>query len=156
MAYLDLSLASATLAGAPAAAAPVAAAAIPDDIREVCAAFRALGAFGQSETLTDLEWRVVELARDDSLKTLRPVQPRKGLARLILGATPPSKMLADARLEALRKLAVQAWHMGYTIPASAMRQAIRAGYSDLQVGAVIDTIVGHRVTVRGATRGSAA
>jgi len=57
-------------------------------------------------------------------------------------------MLADEKLEALRKLAVLAWHHGYTLPSSAMKQAISAGYSEWQVGQVIDAIVGERPAFR--------
>jgi hypothetical protein len=140
MAYLDLTLTHGT---------PVAA---PHDVAAafgVQAAFQALGRFRQVETLSALEWRVVELAQADGLKSLQPVRKRSRLGRLVLGPTPPSKMLADERLEALRRLAVHAWHAGYTLPASAIGKAIKAGYTDLQVGAVIDTIVGRRLETRG-------
>jgi hypothetical protein len=130
MAYLDLSLP----AGVPIAAP-----------RDVTAAFKALFGAHQPDGLSELEWRVVELARGDSLRTLQPQRRRSWLGRLLLGPTPPSPELSDERLEALRRLAVQAWHMGYTLPASAMKQAFRAGYSDLQIGKVIDTIVGHQL-----------
>lgn len=91
-------------------------------------------------TLSALERRVVELARQDGLETLQPQRKRSWLARLILGPQPPSPMLADERLEALRRLAVQAWHKGYTLPASALREARLAGFSEVQVGAVVDAI----------------
>jgi hypothetical protein len=130
MAYFDLS----QPAGAPIVAP-----------RDVTAAFRALFGAQQPDGLSDLEWRVVELARGDSLGTLQPQRRRSWFGRLLFGPTPPSPELADEQLEALRRLAVQAWHMGYTLPASAMKQAFRAGYSDLQIGKVIDTIVGDQL-----------
>jgi hypothetical protein len=130
MAYLDLS----QPAGLPVAAP-----------RDVAGAFKALFGAQQPDGLSALEWRVVELARGDSLRTLQPQRGRSWLGRLVFGPMPPSPELSDARLEALRRLAVQAWHMGYTLPASAMKQAFRAGYSDLQIGKVIDTIVGHQL-----------
>jgi hypothetical protein len=138
MAYLDLTLAQWN-PGTASAATP----------SDVSALFRAVGCSAKIETLTALEWRVIELARDDSLKTLLPWRKRSWLGRLIMGPTPPSRMLADERLEALRRLAVHAWHAGYTIPASAIRHAVRKGYSDLQIGSVIDTIVGRRLEQRG-------
>ncbi|MDE8652354.1 hypothetical protein [Novosphingobium album (ex Liu et al. 2023)] len=116
-------------APAPVAVAPAAAAARPHEF-------------------SALEWRVIELARGDGLDTLRPQRKRSWLARLILGPTPPSPMLADERLEALRRLAVHAWHHGYTLPASAMKQAFAVGYSESQVGSVIDTIAGYRPAFR--------
>lgn len=96
--------------------------------------------FDLADTLSALEHRVLELAREDSLDTLRPPRKRGWFARLILGPAPASPMLANERLEALRRLAVQAWHKGYLLPASALREAQVAGYSEDQIGAVIDTI----------------
>ena len=98
--------------------------------------------------LSQLEWRVVELARSDGLISLRPQRKRSWLSRFVLGPNPPSPMLADEKLEALRKLAVLAWHHGYTLPSSAMKQTVSAGYSEWQVGQVIDAIVGERPAFR--------
>lgn len=91
-------------------------------------------------TLSALERRVVELARHDGLETLQPQRKRSWFGRLILGPLPPSPVLANERLEALRRLAVQAWHKGYTLPVSALREARLAGFSEVQVGAVVDAI----------------
>ena len=99
-------------------------------------------------SLTALEHRIVALARGDSLASLRPQRKRGWLARLILGPTPPSAMLANEQLEALRRLAVQGWHNGYTLPVSALREARAAGYSETQIGAVIDTIGRSRTPFR--------
>jgi hypothetical protein len=90
--------------------------------------------------LSALELRIVGLARQDGLDSLRPQRKRGWLARLILGPTPPSAMLANEQLEALRRLAVRAWQHGYTLPVSALKEAHAAGYSMAQIGAVIDTI----------------
>lgn len=93
-----------------------------------------------AHTLSALELRIVGLARQDGLETLRPQRKRGWLARLILGPTPPSAMLANEQLEALRRLAVRAWQHGYTLPVSALKEARTAGYSEAKIGAVIDTI----------------
>ena len=98
--------------------------------------------------LSRLERRVVELAREDGLTSLIPQRPRRWLARFVFGPTPPSKMLANEELEALRQLAVQAWHHGYTLPVSAIREAEAAGHSEAKVGAVIDFIGRLRAPVR--------
>ena len=103
---------------------------------------------GSSDPLTALERRVVELARHDGLETLQPTRKRGWLARLVLGPVPASPMLANERLEALRRLAVQAWHKGYTLPASALRDAQAAGFSEDQIGAVIDSIGRVRASFR--------
>lgn len=90
--------------------------------------------------LSALEHRIIELAREDGLETLRAPRKRGWLARLILGPAPASPMLANERFEALRRLAVHVWHKGYLLPTSALKEAQAAGYSEDQVGAVIDTI----------------
>jgi hypothetical protein len=101
-----------------------------------------------AEPLSVLEQRVIELARQDRLASLRPVPKRSWLARLVFGPQPPSPMLANERLEALRRLAVVAWHHGYQLPASALREAQAAGYSEAQTGAVVDLIARLRAPVR--------
>ncbi|MCJ2177199.1 hypothetical protein [Novosphingobium album (ex Hu et al. 2023)] len=111
-------------------ALPVPHADLPVDIRTI----------GFAEALTVQEHRIVELARHDGLETLRTPRKRGWLARLILGPQPASAMLANERLEALRRLAVQAWHKGYRLPVSALKEAHTAGFSEDQIGAVIDTI----------------
>lgn len=90
--------------------------------------------------LSMLERRVVELARDDTLATLRPRRKRSWLAKLVLGPQPPSPVLANERLEALRRLAVQTWHHGYQLPASALKDAQVAGYDETQISAALDMI----------------
>lgn len=99
-------------------------------------------------SFSSLEHRVVELARGEGLDSLRAPRKRSWLGRLILGPTPPSKILANEQLEALRRLAVQAWHHGYTLPFSALGEAKKAGYSESQVGWVVDTIGRQRAQVR--------
>ncbi|MEW9854555.1 hypothetical protein [Novosphingobium sp. M1R2S20] len=105
-----------------------------------------------AQTLTELERRVIDLARGDGLSSLRAQRKRSWLVRLILGPQPPSPVLANERLEALRRLAVQAWHHGYQLPASALKEAQEAGYTDTQIGAAVDLIV----RLRQPTRRSAA
>lgn len=101
-----------------------------------------------AEPLSTLERRVVTLAREDGLNSLRPVRKRSWMARLILGPDRPSPVLANERLEALRRLAVQAWQHGYTLPVSALQEAKAAGYDETQIGAVIDMIGRSRPAVR--------
>lgn len=132
MAYLDLSVAAqagSSLAGPKAHSQPLA---IVDVV----------------QTFSDLERRVLDLARGEGLTSLRAPRKRSWLARLILGPTPPSRILANERLEALRRLAVHAWHYGYTLPASALRDAKQAGYSESQVGWVVDFVGRSRTQVR--------
>ncbi|WP_232495370.1 hypothetical protein [Novosphingobium kaempferiae] len=100
------------------------------------------------EALSTLEKRIVALARNDGLHSLREQRKRGWLARLILGPTPPSAMLANEQLEALRRLAVRAWHHGFTLPVSALKEARAAGYSEAKIGAVIDIIGRQRAPFR--------
>lgn len=101
-----------------------------------------------ADPLSHFERRIVELARTDSLDTLLPQRKRGWFARLIFGPQPPSPMLANEQLEALRRLAVQAWHNGYTLPASVMKEARVAGHSEAKIGAVIDFIGRSRAPFR--------
>ncbi|VWX54661.1 hypothetical protein [Novosphingobium sp. 9U] len=101
-----------------------------------------------AEPLSTLERRVVVLARTDGIETLRPHRKRSWLAKLVLGPAAPSPVLANERLEALRRLAVQAWHHGYTLPASALREAKLAGFDETQISAVVDMIGRSRPPVR--------
>jgi hypothetical protein len=48
--------------------------------------------------------------------------------------------LANGRLEALRRLAVESRHRGWQLRPSAITKARAAGFSDAQIGRVIDTI----------------
>lgn len=100
----------------------------------------AVQSFRQNASLTVQERRVIKLARNDSLKSLRAPRKRGWFARLILGPQPASSMLANERLEALRRLAVHTWHKGYQLPASALKEAQAAGFSEDEIGAVIDII----------------
>ena len=51
-------------------------------------------------------------------------------------------MLANERLEALRRLAVEVRHYGWHVRSSAIAAAKAAGFSEAQIGRVIDSIGG--------------
>jgi hypothetical protein len=104
----------------------------------------------EAEDLSPFEWRVVQLAKEDGRDTLVPRRKRGWFGRLIFGPQPPSRELANERLEALRRLAVHAWHDGYLVPVSAIKDAVRMGYTELQAGRVIDSIVEQRHLRKGA------
>lgn len=72
----------------------------------------------RGEGFTALEWEVVAIARQDQLSTLRdPGRIASALAP-IFGCARPNPKLANARLEALRRLSVLAWHHGDSLPLS--------------------------------------
>ena len=89
--------------------------------------------------LTGLEWSVVALARKDALSSLR----RPGRMASALGALfrqPHNPMLADERLEALRRIAVLTWHHGYTVPSHELAAFLRAGFTADQYETLADSI----------------
>ena len=94
------------------------------------------------------EWRVLALAHDDGLETLRAPRKRSRLGKLVFGPTPPSRMLANERLEALRRLAVEARHKGWLVPVDAIRAARKAGFTTAQIGRVVDSIRRVRAPLR--------
>jgi hypothetical protein len=75
-----------------------------------------------------LEWSVIALAERDRIGSLR--QPGRIATALaaVFGTARPSR-LADERLEALRRMAVLAWHHSYAVPVSELRAFIAAGFS---------------------------
>jgi hypothetical protein len=95
-----------------------------------------------ASAFSPLEERVLQLSHHDGLDTLRPQPKRSWLGRIVLGPQPPARTLANDRLEALRRLAVEARHYGWHVRSSAIAAAKRAGFSETQIGRVIDTI-GH-------------
>lgn len=86
------------------------------------------------------ELRVLQIASSDGIETLQEPRKRGWLARFVLGPPPPSRRLANERLEALRRLAVHAWHKGHLLPVSAVKAAEHAGFSEEQIGMLIDNI----------------
>ena len=104
----------------PATAAPAALAAEPvstaADTRNAAAS-----------RLSALEWSVVALARRDSLSSLRaPGRLSTAMATLFRQSNP---RLADGKLEALRRMAVLAWHYSFQVPASELRAFFDAGFT---------------------------
>jgi hypothetical protein len=79
-------------------------------------------------TLTALEWSIVAMAEKDGISSLR--EPSRFLSALdsLFGLSRPNR-LANDRLEALRRLAVHAWHYRWNVPDSELRDFVAAGYS---------------------------
>ncbi|MDX3901077.1 MAG: hypothetical protein QHC40_11310 [Sphingobium sp.] len=90
-------------------------------------------------TLDLLEWRVVHVARGDRLSSLRAPGRWSRLVALLFGPR-PSPVLASERLEALRRLAVEAWHRGYAVTPSALAAARLAGFTTDQLELLLATI----------------
>lgn len=78
--------------------------------------------------LSGLEWSVVAIAQRDSLSSLNaPGRLSVALGALFGGQRDPR--LADPRLEALRRMAVLAWHRGYSVPVAEVKAFLAAGFT---------------------------
>ncbi|ONF95404.1 hypothetical protein [Sphingomonas jeddahensis] len=89
-----------------------------------------------------LEWAVVALARRDTLSSLRAPGRMSTALRAILRQNNPR--LADERLEALRRMAVLAWHHSFQVPTSELRAFFGAGFTVGQYEAMMASIVATR------------
>jgi hypothetical protein len=86
-----------------------------------------------------LEWSVVALARKDTLGSLRAPGPVARALGGLFGFGGQSR-LADSRLEALRRVSIQAWHRGHDLPKSEIRTFLDQGYSIDQLEALLASI----------------
>jgi hypothetical protein len=90
-------------------------------------------------TLSPLEWSVVALAQKERLSSIdRPGRIAMAMGRLFGNRRNPD--LADPRLEALRRLAVIAWHRGYAIASAEIRAFKEAGFTMAQYELVLASI----------------
>ena len=128
MAYLDQASAFA-VAGAHAVPAPWA---VQDE--------------GHTE-FSPLEWTVIALARRDAIASLSEPGPLARALGSLFGLGRQST-LADPRLEALRRLAVYAWHKGYKLPVSEIKRFLAAGFSSGQYETLLASIATKRVARR--------
>jgi hypothetical protein len=119
MAYLNF----ATLQGSPIVT--------PDDVTAVPRTRTGLSA---------LEWQVVAIAQHDRLSSLEKPGKLATALTMIFGGQRPNPELADSRLEALRRLAVHAWHKGYTVPRAAIRAFHEAGFTTEQYETLLASI----------------
>lgn len=110
--------------------------AIRDRIKAVAAGF------------SPMEWQIVRLAQTDGLSSLREPGRWSRFKALLFGPQPHFK-LADAKLEALRRLAVEAWHEGFAVRPSAIRHFREAGFSEGQVETLLSAVTAARRTIKG-------
>ncbi len=89
----------------------------------------AAGASDAVIALTPLEWQVVAIAQRDPLSSLSAPGRWSRFLALFFGGDRASPRLADAKLEALRRMAVLAWHKGYAVPKQEIAAFHAAGYS---------------------------
>jgi hypothetical protein len=91
----------------------------------------------ETDSFQPVEWAVIALAQHDSLATLRATR-RSKLGRLLFGQ-PRRYNLTDERLEALRWLAVEAWHQPLAISSPALGGFIAAGFTNAQLALLLRT-----------------
>lgn len=101
----------------------------------------------EEASFSPLEWQVVRLARQDSLATLREPGSWARLLRLIIGRK-SNPRLADERLEALRQIAVEAWHRSYDVHPRRILTFRSAGFTDAHLERLLDIIA----TMRGSPK----
>jgi hypothetical protein len=78
--------------------------------------------------LSALEWSVVAMAERDGLSSIR--EPSRFIAALgSLFGFKRTTRLANERLEALRRLAILAWHHRWNVPKSELASFFAAGFT---------------------------
>lgn len=94
-----------------------------------------------------LEWSVIALAKRDPLRSLgRPGRLSRAMGSLFgLGTR---SALADPRLEALRRLAVLAWHRGFALPLAEIDRFLAAGFEEAQIETLVESVTGLRIAGR--------
>lgn len=97
-----------------------------------------------NDRLTELEWRVVAIARKDGPFSLRRPGRLTTMVRVLLNR--PNPMLTDLRLEALRRMAVLTWRRGYSVLPQEVRAFFDAGFTAGQYETLADYIGAARVT----------
>ncbi len=103
---------------------------------------------GQATDLSEREWSVAYLARNDGLSSIRPDSRLARLVRLIFGFKRENP-LSDGRLEALRRIAVLSWRFGYNIAPSEISEFLAAGFSERQYETLLTRIHAERSSLRG-------
>lgn len=101
-----------------------------------------MNAITSQSGLSELEWRVVAIARDDGPRSLNPEGFFVRLSRELFGL-PLARRLADERLEALRRFSVRAWYWDL-IRTGDVKILMNAGYSSTSVFQILAHVAGFR------------
>lgn len=99
-----------------------------------------LAADADASGFSGLEWQVVAIARRDRLSSLGAPTPIARLLHAVFGGKRANPRLADPRLEALRRVAVIAWHKGFAVPVGEVAAFHDAGYSVDQLETLLTSI----------------
>lgn len=87
---------------------------------------------------TPLEWSIVRLARNDRLWTVREGSPVRKILNSFLGRK--ANRLANERLEALRRMAVQSWHFGFSVASDKVAAFLEAGFTASQYRLLVSSV----------------
>lgn len=101
-----------------------------------------MNAVSSNSNLSDLEWRVVEMARNDGPRSLNPDGTLVRFCRDFFGL-PIARRLASDRLEALRRFSVRAWYWDL-IRTADLQRVLEAGYSSAAVLQILAHVAGYR------------
>jgi len=93
-------------------------------------------------SLTDFEWRVVEIARSDGPRSINPDGGFTKFLRDFFGL-PIARKLANEKLEALRRFCVRAWYWDL-IRSRDVRAVMEAGYTSADVFQILAHVAGYR------------
>ena len=101
-----------------------------------------MNAVSSSFNLGSLDWRVVEIARDDGPRSINPDGKLVRFLRAFFGL-PVARSLANEKLEALRRFSVRAWYSD-SIRTTDLRALMDAGYSRATVFQILAHVAGYR------------
>ena len=93
-------------------------------------------------SLTDCDWRVVEIARSDGPRSINPNGRFTKFLRDFCGL-PIAHGLADEKLEALRRFCVRAWFWDL-IRSRDVHAVMNAGYTSVDLFQILGHVAGHR------------
>lgn len=89
-----------------------------------------------------MDWKVIEMARDDGPRSLNPDGFVSRMARSLLGIPVPRRLASD-QLETLRRFSVRAWFWDY-VPAREVLAFIDAGYALTDAKRILAYVAHHR------------
>ena len=93
-------------------------------------------------SLTELEWRVVEIARSNGPRSIKPDGAITKFLCTLFGL-PITRKLANEKLEALRRFCVRAWFWDL-IRSRDVRALVETGYTRADVFQILAHIAGYR------------
>jgi hypothetical protein len=94
------------------------------------------------QSRAEMSWHIIDMARRDGPRSLRPDGIVARVARSLFGMTVP-RPLANDRLEALRRFSVRAWFWDF-VPASEVQEFLSAGYKVTDAERILAYVAHHR------------